>query len=119
MENPKNSVRSKGPNTKTTLRRVQSIVLNETRQLTQKPAWFEIVAINDDVTTAEFVVQMLEEHFYKKSEEASSLMLKIHQDGEGVCGAYTREVAETKIAEVIEDARRASYPLKCVMRRIK
>ena len=120
MENQKGSVRSQGPNIKAiSLRRIQSIMTQEARTLTQKPSLFEVVMLNDDVTPMDYVVQTLEGSFYKKADEATSLALYIHQQGEASCGTYTREIAETKTAEVIENARRFNHPLKCVMRKVK
>lgn len=120
MEKQKNSVQPQNQNAKAhTLRRVQSLILNETRHLAQKPAWFQIMIVNDDVTPADYVVQLLRDHFYKSLHEATALMTKIHHEGEAVCGNYTREIAETKIAKIIEDARKYNHPLKCVMKKIK
>ena len=120
MEKQRNSLQSQNSNAKAhTLRRVQSIILNESRHLAQKPAWFKITIVNDDVTPMDYVVQMLQANFYKTLEQATALGAKIQEEGEAACGNYTREIAETKIATIIEDARRYNHPLKCVMRKIK
>ena len=71
--------------------------------------------LNDDYTPQEFVVWLLEAVFNKSSEEAVRVMLHVHQTGVGICGIYTFEVAETKVAQVMEFARREGHPLQCVM----
>lgn len=121
MENQKGSVRSQGQLTKAaSLRRIKNIIAGEAKVLSQKPpSLFQIILLNDGATPIGFVTQSLQEHFYKPHNEAATLAKKIQQDGEGVCGHYTREIAETKIAEVIEAARSFSHPLKCVMRKVK
>ena len=120
MEKQRNSLQSQSSNAKAhTLRRVQSIILNETRHLAQKPAWFEVTVVNDHTTPADYVVQMLQDNFHQSLDEATALMTKIDKEGEATCGKFTREIAETKIAKIIEDARRYNHQLKCVMRKIK
>jgi ATP-dependent Clp protease adaptor protein ClpS len=71
--------------------------------------------LNDDYTPMEFVVYVLERFFQKSREEATTIMLHVHQHGVGVCGVFTYEVAETKVAQVLDLARRNEHPLQCTM----
>ena len=82
---------------------------------TQKPSMYRVMLLNDDYTPMEFVVQVLETFFNKSREEATRIMLHVHRRGVGVCGVYTYEVAETKVAQVTDAARRAQHPLQCIM----
>jgi len=91
----------------------------ETEVITQekitKPPMYKVLIHNDDYTTMEFVVFILETVFHKSLEEAIRLMLMVHNDGVGICGVYTSEVAETKIQVVHDKARENGFPLKCSM----
>jgi ATP-dependent Clp protease adaptor protein ClpS len=80
--------------------------------VTRRPRLFHVVLINDDYTTMEFVVRTLEEIFDKGPAEAYRIMMEVHQSGRGVCGAYTFEVAETKVAAVHDSARAEGFPLR-------
>ena len=82
---------------------------------TKKPSLYRVLLLNDDYTPMEFVVYVLERFFQKTPEEATTIMLHVHQHGVGVCGVFTYEVAETKVAQVIETARRHQHPLQCTM----
>ena len=81
----------------------------------QKPSLYRVLILNDDYTPMEFVVYVLERFFNKSREEATVIMLHVHQTGVGVCGVYTYEVAETKVAQVVDMARRHQHPLQCTM----
>lgn len=81
----------------------------------KKPSLFKVVLLNDDYTPQEFVVWLLEAVFNKSSDEAVSIMLHVHQNGVGICGVYTFEVAETKVSHVMELARQEGHPLQCIM----
>ncbi|MEY4018325.1 MAG: ATP-dependent Clp protease adapter protein ClpS [Pseudomonadota bacterium] len=70
--------------------------------------------LNDDFTPMEFVVMVLQEFFSKDRESATQIMLKIHLDGKGVCGVYSKDVAATKVDQVLEAARKSGHPLQCV-----
>ncbi len=70
--------------------------------------------LNDDYTPMEFVVVVIQEYFNKDLETATQIMLKIHLDGKGVCGIYTKDVAATKVDQVLEAALKAGHPLKCI-----
>lgn len=82
---------------------------------TKKPSLFRVLLLNDDYTPMEFVVYVLERFFNKSREQATTIMLHVHQNGVGVCGVYTYEVAETKVAQVLDLARRSEHPLQCTM----
>ena len=82
---------------------------------TKKPSMYKILMLNDDYTPMEFVVNVLEGVFAMALQEATRIMLHVHQRGVGVCGVYTYEVAESKVAQVIELARKAQHPLQCTI----
>ncbi|RJQ55191.1 MAG: ATP-dependent Clp protease adapter ClpS [Nitrospiraceae bacterium] len=79
------------------------------------PALYRVFLINDDYTTMDFVIHILEKVFHKHPSEAVKIMLHVHKTGKGLAGVYTREIAETKIETVHEQARHNGYPLKCAM----
>jgi ATP-dependent Clp protease adaptor protein ClpS len=78
-----------------------------------RPPMFKVMMLNDDYTPMEFVVEVLKTIFHQPHEEAMSIMLAIHHQGSGLCGVYTRDVAETKIDHVVHIAREHEYPLQC------
>jgi ATP-dependent Clp protease adaptor protein ClpS len=82
---------------------------------TKRPPLYRVLLLNDDYTPMEFVVYVLERFFNKGREEATRIMLHVHQHGVGLCGVYTHEVAETKVAQVMELAQRNEHPLQCLM----
>jgi ATP-dependent Clp protease adaptor protein ClpS len=90
-------------------------VVTKTRPKTKKPSLYKVLILNDDYTPMEFVVHILERFFNKGREEAVEIMLHVHRHGVGICGVFTYEVAETKVAQVIEFARRHQHPLQCTM----
>ncbi len=90
-------------------------VITQTRPKLQKPSMYRVLLLNDDYTPMEFVVYVLEEIFNKSREDATQIMLHVHQNGVGLCGVFTYEVAETKVARVVEAARRNQHPLQCTM----
>jgi len=90
-------------------------ILVESTQKLKRPDMYRVILLNDDYTTMEFVVQVLETVFHKSESAAHQLMMQIHLNGKGICGVYTYEVAEMKVATVTELARQREYPLKCVM----
>ena len=94
---------------------VRSTVITQTKPKTQKPSMYRVLLLNDDYTPMEFVVYVLEAIFNKNREEATQIMLHVHQNGLGLCGVYTYEVAETKVAQVVDSARRNQHPLQCTM----
>jgi ATP-dependent Clp protease adaptor protein ClpS len=93
----------------------QGEVLEKTRQKTDKPKLYKVILHNDDYTTMEFVVIVLETIFNKSPAEAYRVMMHVHTRGAGVAGVYSYEVAETKIAMTHERAKDAGHPLRCSM----
>lgn len=90
-------------------------VVTKTRPKTKKPSLYRVLLLNDDYTPMEFVVLIVEQVFNKSREEATSIMWHVHNEGVGECGIYPYEVAETKVTQVMDAARRNSHPLQCVM----
>lgn len=90
-------------------------VLLKSRTKTQKPAMYKVLILNDDYTPMEFVVHVLERFFSKTRQEATDIMLHVHRKGVGICGIFTYEIAETKVAQVMEFARNNEQPLQCTM----
>ena len=78
----------------------------------QDPSLYRVVLLNDDYTTMEFVVRILESVFHKSPAEAHRIMMQVHTQGHGICGAYPYEVAETKVAQVHDEARSNGFPLR-------
>jgi ATP-dependent Clp protease adaptor protein ClpS len=89
------------------------LVVEETKPQLKRPARFQVVLLNDDYTPMEFVVEILERIFGMDRELAVRVMLKVHTEGKGVCGVFTREVAETKAEQVNQAARENEHPLLC------
>jgi ATP-dependent Clp protease adaptor protein ClpS len=89
--------------------------LTLTRTRTKKPSMYKVLMLNDDYTPMEFVVDVLEHIFQKNREEATQIMLHVHQKGVGVCGVYTYEVAETKVTQTVDYARKNQHPLQCTL----
>ncbi len=87
-------------------------VLEKTRPKTQRPQLYRVVLHNDDYTTMQFVVEVLESIFHKSPAEAHRIMMHVHTRGHGVCGAYTFDVAQTKVAQVHDSARQHGFPLR-------
>ena len=92
-------------------------LVTKTRIQTKKPSLYRVVILNDDYTPMEFVVFILERLFNKNAEQAYKIMLHVHNHGVGVCGIFTYEVAETKVAQVRDLARRNEHPLRCDLER--
>jgi ATP-dependent Clp protease adaptor protein ClpS len=90
-------------------------VVTESKKKLAPPPMFRVLLHNDDYTTMEFVVHVLETVFHRSGTESTQIMLHVHRNGMGVAGVYTYEVAETKVALVDALARRHEYPLKCTM----
>ncbi len=93
------------------------VVERQTLRL-KPPAMYQVILLNDNFTPMEFVVVVIQHYFNKDRETATQIMLKVHQDGRGVCGVYTRDIAATKVEQVIGAARQAGHPLQCVMEAI-
>jgi ATP-dependent Clp protease adaptor protein ClpS len=90
-------------------------VITKTKPQTKRPSLYRVLILNDDYTPMEFVVHVLERFFGKDHEAATRIMLHVHHHGIGECGIYTYEVAETKVTQVMDFARKHQHPLQCVM----
>ncbi|GAB2821328.1 ATP-dependent Clp protease adapter ClpS [Comamonas piscis] len=91
-----------------------ALVLERIAQRVEPPKMYQVVMLNDDFTPMEFVIEVLQHFFGKSREAATQIMLKIHLDGKGVCGVYSHEIAETKVALVMDAANGAGHPLQAV-----
>lgn len=96
-----------------------TVVLERRRQRTKPPQMYQVVLLNDDYTPMEFVVMVIQEFFNKDRATATQIMLKIHLDGKGVCGVFSKDVAATKVEQVTEVARQNGHPLQCVYESIE
>ena len=92
-----------------------AVVAERKTARTKPPQMYKVVLLNDDYTPMEFVVMVLQQYFKRDLETATQIMLKIHHEGRGVCGVYTKDVAATKVELVLAAARRAGHPLQCLM----
>jgi len=92
-----------------------AVVVERKTQKTEPPRMYQVVLLNDDYTPMEFVVMVLQEYFNRDLETATQIMLKIHHEGRGVCGVYSKDVAATKVELVLAAARRGGHPLQCTM----
>jgi len=90
-------------------------VITRTRTLTKRPSMYRVLLLNDDYTPMEFVILVLQSYFNKDPEEATKIMLHVHHHGVGECGVFTYEIAETKVAQVMDHARKNQHPLQCIM----
>lgn len=90
------------------------MVLDRITDKVKPPQMFQVLMLNDDFTPMEFVVLVIQEFFSKDRESATQIMLKIHLDGKAVCGVYSKDVAATKVDQVLDAAKQAGHPLQCV-----
>jgi ATP-dependent Clp protease adaptor protein ClpS len=90
-------------------------VVTKTKPQTKKPSMYKVLMLNDDYTPMEFVIFVLERFFQKSQDEATQIMLHVHHRGVGICGVYTYEVAETKVTQVMDTARKEGHPLQCTL----
>ncbi|MGU3493831.1 ATP-dependent Clp protease adapter ClpS [Xanthobacteraceae bacterium A53D] len=90
-------------------------VITRTKPQVKRPSLYRVLLLNDDYTPMEFVVHVLERFFSKNREEANTIMMHVHHHGVGECGVFTYEVAETKVTQVMDFARKHQHPLQCVM----
>ena len=90
-------------------------IVTRTRAKTKKPSLYKVLLLNDDYTPMEFVVHILEKFFAKNREDAVEVMLHVHRHGVGICGVFTFEIAETKVAQVTAYSRQHQHPLLCTM----
>lgn len=91
------------------------LAVQEAQPKLKKPPLFKVLLLNDDYTPMEFVIQILESFFGMGQEKATQVMLEVHTSGVGVCGVFSRDVAETKVAQVNDYSRENQHPLKCTM----
>jgi len=91
------------------------LTVEESKPKVKRPPLYKVILLNDDYTPMEFVVQVLEKFFGLGREKATQIMLHVHTRGKGVCGVFTREIAETKVSQVNEYSRRHQHPLLCTM----
>ena len=90
-------------------------VISKTAPKTKRPNMYRVLVLNDDYTPMEFVIHVLEQFFNKNREAATQIMLHVHNHGIGECGVFTYEVAETKVTQVMDFARKNQHPLQCIM----
>jgi ATP-dependent Clp protease adaptor protein ClpS len=90
-------------------------IITRPKTQTRRPSMYRVLLLNDDYTPMEFVVTVLRKYFNKDTEEATRIMLHVHQHGVGECGIFTYEVAETKVTQVMDYARKHQHPLQCIM----
>jgi ATP-dependent Clp protease adaptor protein ClpS len=90
-------------------------VITRTKTLTQRPSMYRVLLLNDDYTPMDFVVGVLTTYFHKNIDDAQRIMWQVHNNGVGECGVYTYEVADTKVTQVMDHARKHQHPLQCVM----
>lgn len=95
--------------------RDDGLAVEEARPKLQRPPMYKVVLINDDYTPMDFVVHVLESFFNMNREKATRVMLQVHSRGKGVCGVFTRDIAETKVFQVNEYSRANQHPLLCTM----
>ena len=91
---------------------LESNLLTQEKIKTKKPSLYKVLMLNDDYTPMEFVIEVLEKYFGKGTEEATQIMLHVHQKGIGICGVYTYDIAETKAVQVTNYARKYEHPLQ-------
>ena len=90
-------------------------VIEKVKPNTKKPSMYKVIMLNDDYTPMEFVVHVLVRFFSKTQEEATKIMLHVHQQGVGICGVFSYEIAETKVMQVMDCARQNQHPLQCTI----
>ncbi len=90
-------------------------IVTRTKTVPKKPSMYRVLLLNDDYTPMEFVVTVLRRYFNKNGDEATRIMLHVHRNGVGECGVFTYEVAETKVTQVMDFARKHQHPLQCIM----
>jgi ATP-dependent Clp protease adaptor protein ClpS len=91
------------------------LIQKNTKKKLKRPSLYKVIMLNDDFTPMDFVVYLLKTFFQKNHDEASKIMLEIHNKGSGICGVFTYEIAETKILKVINTSRNNGFPLFCIL----
>ena len=92
-----------------------NLAVQEARPKLQKPPIYKVLLLNDDFTPMDFVVSVLQTIFFKEKEEAVRITINVHTTGIGVCGVYTKDIAETKVQQVLANAQKNQHPLQCTM----
>jgi ATP-dependent Clp protease adaptor protein ClpS len=95
---------------------MEDLLTKNAKPKLKKPKQFQVLLLNDDYTTMDFVVTVLQQFFAKNEAQSQAIMLKVHTDGEGVCGVYSFDIAQTKVSQVINFSRKNEQPLLCVIR---
>jgi ATP-dependent Clp protease adaptor protein ClpS len=90
-------------------------IITKTRPKTKRPSLYKVLLLNDDYTPMDFVVAVLQTFFAMTREQATQVMLKVHREGMGVCGVYPKDVAATKVEQVMSFSRKHQHPLQCTM----
>ena len=93
----------------------EGTLLETKKSRVKPPPLFKVMLLNDDYTPMEFVVVVLQKFFALSREKATQIMLKVHREGMGICGVYPRDIAITKVEQVVSYARKHQHPLQCVM----
>lgn len=106
---------NKGPHVAEYIEQPKEGVAVKNKEKVERPTRFKVLLLNDDYTSMEFVVDILQEIFRKQHDEAVTIMLKVHQNGTGVAGVYVKDIAESKIGEVHRSARDQEFPLRCAI----
>ena len=96
-------------------KRQETSVLEAVKSRPKSPPLFKVVLLNDDFTPMDFVIEVLQQFFSKTREQATEIMLKVHSEGFGLCGVYPKDIAATKVEQVVAFARQQQHPLQCVM----
>ena len=97
---------------------MSQVVTKKSKPNLKKPKNFEVILLNDEYTTMEFVVEVLKRFFKKDAHAAEAIMLIIHIEGEAICGTYSYDIAQSKVSQVIEYSRKNEQPLMCVLREL-
>ncbi len=90
-------------------------LLEREETVLKPPPMYKVILLNDDFTPMDFVIFILQEYFHKDTQTAMRIMLKVHHEGKGVCGIFPRDIASTKVKQVIRHARQEGHPLQCTM----
>lgn len=90
-------------------------LLEEEATVLKPPSMYRVILLNDDFTPMDFVIFVLQEYFHKDTEAATRIMLKVHREGKGVCGVFPKDIASTKVEQVVRHARQEGHPLQCTM----
>jgi ATP-dependent Clp protease adaptor protein ClpS len=96
-----------------------SLAVQEAKPKLQKPPMYKVLLLNDDFTPMDFVVSILQSIFYKDKEEAVRITMNVHTSGIGVCGIYTKDIAETKVQQVLAYSQENQHPLQCTLEEVE